>query len=190
MAYIQKGYWCVWNGEGQVREGASAHYPQHRLIYEEHHGVILPRDWVVHHINGDPLDNRVENLEALSRSEHPSRHRTSWRGDQKLCPDCGEWKPIDEFGKGKVRVYCTPCKRERHKRWVQDNPSKVAASHGRRNEKYRQEHPGARVRLTDDQVREIRADDRPARVVAETYGISRWHVYDIRSGRKRADVPA
>jgi hypothetical protein len=29
---------------------------------------------LIHHLNHDPLDNRLDNLEAVTRSEHHRRH--------------------------------------------------------------------------------------------------------------------
>ena len=49
---------------------------EHRWIAEQHIGrKLLPTEHV-HHINGDKLDNRVENLRVLTDSEHMSLHRS------------------------------------------------------------------------------------------------------------------
>lgn len=44
-----------------------------RVVYEQANGAP-PRGHVVHHINGDSLDDRPENLQALSRAEHAAVH--------------------------------------------------------------------------------------------------------------------
>lgn len=48
---------------------------QHRLVMQEHLGRELLDTEVVHHINHDPSDNRIENLELIvSHSEHMKQH--------------------------------------------------------------------------------------------------------------------
>ena len=46
----------------------------HREIMEEFIGRKLDSIEIVHHINEDRLDNRIENLEVLSMGEHFSLH--------------------------------------------------------------------------------------------------------------------
>lgn len=43
---------------------------EHRYIMEQHLGRKLERWEHVHHINDDSSDNRIENLEVLSNSDH------------------------------------------------------------------------------------------------------------------------
>jgi hypothetical protein len=47
----------------------------HRYVWEKEIGVIPP-DFDIHHINKDRTDNRIENLECLSKSEHARLYST------------------------------------------------------------------------------------------------------------------
>lgn len=47
---------------------------EHRAVMENHIGRKLTEDEVVHHINGDKTDNRIENLALMTRGEHSTLH--------------------------------------------------------------------------------------------------------------------
>lgn len=46
----------------------------HRQVVEENIGRTLSPDELVHHINGNKTDNRIENFTIMTRSEHTKLH--------------------------------------------------------------------------------------------------------------------
>ncbi len=64
------------NASGRVfiRQGTREYKARSRVIMEEKLGRVLNSSEIVHHINGDPSDDRIENLIILNRSKHISGH--------------------------------------------------------------------------------------------------------------------
>lgn len=53
---------------------------EHRLVMERHIGRLLRREEVVHHVDGDNTNNRIENLQLLeNQTEHALLHQLGTR---------------------------------------------------------------------------------------------------------------
>jgi hypothetical protein len=52
----------------------NGYVPEHRFIMERVMGRYLLTNEVVHHKNHNRLDNRIENLEVMSKSDHSRLH--------------------------------------------------------------------------------------------------------------------
>ena len=90
-----------------------------RLVWEASHGPI-PAGMVIHHIDGDNQDNRIENLQMVTPAEHRHIHagyelrNGVW---YKRCRKCDQIKPLSEFYRycyfpydGAIHA-CKPCHR-------------------------------------------------------------------------------
>lgn len=61
------------SGYRMIRDEGRLTY-EHRVVMERHLGRELARWEIVHHVDGDPLNNTVENLEVMTQAEHRRRH--------------------------------------------------------------------------------------------------------------------
>jgi len=92
-------------------------FREHRLIMEDYLKRKLTSNEVIHHINGNTKDNRIENLQVLSNSEHSKLHNKKGNkyAKQKLlkCPTCKKsfyiaekfytWKKLN----GQINFHCS-----------------------------------------------------------------------------------
>lgn len=47
---------------------------EHRLVMEAHLGRYLEQHELIHHVDGNPANNELSNLEIVTRSEHGKKH--------------------------------------------------------------------------------------------------------------------
>ena len=69
IASIDKGYY-------RISKGNKSNYKKylHRLIFEDFYGCEIPEGFVVHHKDGNKLNNCILNLQLMSEFEHLSIH--------------------------------------------------------------------------------------------------------------------
>jgi hypothetical protein len=73
MALSSHGYRMV-AAPGHPNATVSGYVLEHRLVMSQHLGRPLGDNEIVHHINGDKTDNRIENLEIHTASTHRMEH--------------------------------------------------------------------------------------------------------------------
>ena len=92
---------------------------EHVLVWEAHHGPV-PAGFEVHHKNENKLDNRIENLQLVTRLEHKRIHSGCIRFGNtwlKRCRRCRWYRDIEkEFyvypGRNGVMGICCRCATE------------------------------------------------------------------------------
>ena len=76
--HTSQGYVLVWCPDhpnaNKGKKGKRGYIFEHRLVMSNALGRPLTSDEQVHHINGDKSDNRLENLQLLTNSEHQKLH--------------------------------------------------------------------------------------------------------------------
>lgn len=78
---------------------------EHRHVVECHLGRKLTEDEIIHHINEDKLDNRIENLLVTSRLKHGNFHLLKkWARNYDYCVCCGSNERKHDY-----KGYCSRC---------------------------------------------------------------------------------
>lgn len=66
---IDNGY-VILSRRGHPRAGRDGYVKEHILVWEEAHKKMLPKGWIMHHLNGIKDDNRLVNLKAMPDKKH------------------------------------------------------------------------------------------------------------------------
>lgn len=84
--YYHKGYIVTHNGYKMVSSpfhpnaDSKGYIREHRLVMEKSIGRFLSLDEIVHHINHDKMDNRIDNLEITDLATHTRNHHLGKKG--------------------------------------------------------------------------------------------------------------
>ena len=71
---LVSGYWYIWTGREHPMATKQGYVAEHRLAMAEKIGRPLKRQEVVHHIDGDPNNNRIDNLMLFRTNAEHLRH--------------------------------------------------------------------------------------------------------------------
>lgn len=108
---MRKGYRLIYVGRDHPMADGDGNAYEHRIVLSRHLGRVLSRDEHVHHKNGVKTDNRPENLELTTISEHMATHRRveGWATNFDACITCGRTD-----SRHAARGRCSRC----HNRWL------------------------------------------------------------------------
>lgn len=98
----KSGYWYVQFGDKL--------YAAHRIVYEKFNGKI-PIGFVVNHIDGDTSNNKIGNLECVSKSVNSFKSKTQKK------ENCGVYEKIDKDRQGNLvySAYANWCENGKQK---------------------------------------------------------------------------
>lgn len=69
-----------------IINGKTISYP--KWLYQNHHNIILSNQETIDHIDGNPDNNRITNLQILTRSENIRKSKKERQTTTFVCPQC------------------------------------------------------------------------------------------------------
>lgn len=162
----------------------------HRLVAAAFLGACPP-DKEVNHIDGNPANNRLENLEYLTRSknmlhayklglqhrEYGVRHYNARLTEGQVREIHSSKEPasvlVQQFGVAKSTI--SGIRHGKSWKYLALPECSLRSSAGQRN---------GMAKFTDEEVRMIRASPLPPTVLATMFGTSYKHIWQIRTGKR------
>lgn len=69
----------------------------HRLVFEDFYQTKLPENIVIHHIDGNKLNNEIWNLEPMTNAEHSAMHQRGVKFTKERCKNISKAKKGFKF---------------------------------------------------------------------------------------------
>lgn len=73
-------WWKGTRTTGNYAQGKGYAREHHLIFCQANNLTSLPKGFVIHHVNHNKVDNRLENLQLMTQSEHAKHHRNNERG--------------------------------------------------------------------------------------------------------------
>lgn len=112
--YRNKGFECVYvNVNKEPRRVATLHKHKYntsmsyaKYLYTSHYMCDIAEGDEVDHINGDRMDDRIENLQVISKTYNIRKSKKPKEMLELKCPVCGT---MFLFQKGSLNTHPNPC---------------------------------------------------------------------------------